>query len=242
MSKELLDYMMALHAITAFEDIAHLAASNLESYGIEWLTYGIELKSTHGKSNVLFFNNYDHEYMDLYKSKNHITHDFGVIQCMTQETPFYMGIEFEPADLSPEGRNVCEYAADAGIYSGYVMPLRGVKGRLKGGIGIASSMKRDAFAKFMAAHETWVQLMLMCTNGHAQHLVFTPQVTTALSDRQRDILLYAARGLKNAVIAEKIGVSEQRIYQILAKTYQQLGVVRRIDAVATALRMGLIDP
>jgi len=242
MSKELLDYMMALHAITAFDDVAQVAASNLESHGIEWLTYGIETKATHEENNILFFNNYDDEYMDLYKSENHIDHDFGVIQCTTQESNFYMGIEFEPADLSPEARSVCEYAADAGIYSGYVMPLRGVKGQLKGGIGIASSMKRDAFAKFMAAHETWVQLLLQCTHGHAQHLVSPPQATTVLSDRQRDILLYAAQGYKNAVIAEKIGVSEQRIYQILKKTYQQLGVIRRIDAVTAALRMGLIDP
>lgn len=61
-----------------------------------------------------------------------------------------------------------------------------------------------------------------------------------LTERDRELLTAAARGLTNGDIALAIGVSSSTVKQQLSTVFKKLGVATRAEAVATALRHRLI--
>jgi DNA-binding NarL/FixJ family response regulator len=65
-------------------------------------------------------------------------------------------------------------------------------------------------------------------------------VTDALSGRDLNLLRLLAAGEKNRSIAAKLHLSEQTIKNLLSSLYDKLGVTSRAEAVAVALRTGVI--
>src|SRR5215210_1769723 len=57
----------------------------------------------------------------------------------------------------------------------------------------------------------------------------------ALSERETEIVVLAARGLSNHQIATELGLSEATVKRHLANVYQKIGVRSRSEAVRTAL-------
>ena len=57
----------------------------------------------------------------------------------------------------------------------------------------------------------------------------------ALSERETEVLVLAARGLPNARIGEELGISEATVKRHLANVYQKIGVRSRSEAVRMAL-------
>jgi LuxR family maltose regulon positive regulatory protein len=62
-----------------------------------------------------------------------------------------------------------------------------------------------------------------------------------LSDRERDVLELMAAGLTNREIAARLFISPETVKKHAASIYAKLGVGRRIEAVARARELGLLD-
>ncbi len=56
-----------------------------------------------------------------------------------------------------------------------------------------------------------------------------------LSERETEVVILAARGLSNRLIAQELFISEATVKRHLANIYQKIGVSSRNDAVRTAL-------
>lgn len=63
----------------------------------------------------------------------------------------------------------------------------------------------------------------------------------ALTRRQREVLLLAANGNTNAAIARWLGITPNSVAEVLAAAYRRLGAVDRAQAVALALRLGVLN-
>ena len=64
----------------------------------------------------------------------------------------------------------------------------------------------------------------------------------ALTDRERETLLWSARGKSSADIGVLIGVSERTVNFHIENAIRKLGVATRIQAAVKAALLGLIDP
>ncbi|MET9467412.1 helix-turn-helix transcriptional regulator [Streptomyces sp. NPDC006544] len=62
-----------------------------------------------------------------------------------------------------------------------------------------------------------------------------------LTRRQREVLLLAANGNTNAAIAHWLGVTSNSVAEVLVAAYRRLGAADRAQAVAVALRLGVLD-
>lgn len=62
-----------------------------------------------------------------------------------------------------------------------------------------------------------------------------------LSPRERQIVGLVADGLENKQIARALGISETTVKTHLRNAFDRLGVASRSEAVAAAMRLGLID-
>jgi DNA-binding NarL/FixJ family response regulator len=65
--------------------------------------------------------------------------------------------------------------------------------------------------------------------------------TPALSDREREVLALLATGCDNVEIGRRLHVSASTVKQHVSRLFQKLGVENRIQAVAYAIRAGLVD-
>lgn len=62
-----------------------------------------------------------------------------------------------------------------------------------------------------------------------------------LSPRQQEVLSYLKEGLTNPEIAVKLGVTERTVKAHCQEVFDRLGARNRTAAVASAMRMGLLD-
>ncbi|WP_316932193.1 response regulator transcription factor [Nocardioides marmotae] len=67
-----------------------------------------------------------------------------------------------------------------------------------------------------------------------------PSRTTALTSREREVLVLVARGTSNRAIAQELFVSEATVKTHLVHVYEKLGVADRAAAVATAYERGIL--
>ncbi|GAB6280513.1 MAG: response regulator transcription factor [Thermovirga sp.] len=62
----------------------------------------------------------------------------------------------------------------------------------------------------------------------------------ALSAREREVLLYAAKGLSSKEIAAELIISERTVQTHLASIYDKLGARNKIEAMLLALKYGVV--
>jgi DNA-binding NarL/FixJ family response regulator len=68
----------------------------------------------------------------------------------------------------------------------------------------------------------------------------TPSAVDGLSDREREVLLLAAKGLSNAEIAASLHLGRETVKTHLSSVYTKLGVRDRTQAVIAAYDSGLV--
>ncbi len=81
--------------------------------------------------------------------------------------------------------------------------------------------------------------------GHAtsvtlRHVDELLSPTMTLTPRLRDVLLLVAEGKTTAEIARDLGLSRNTVKNYIDRIFERLGVQDRVQAVSTALRLGLI--
>lgn len=67
-----------------------------------------------------------------------------------------------------------------------------------------------------------------------------PQPQIQLTEREREVLLYMAKGLSNREIAEKLNISSSTVKTHTLNLYSKLGVKSRVQAVNKAREQGLV--
>lgn len=65
--------------------------------------------------------------------------------------------------------------------------------------------------------------------------------STALTEREHDVLLLLAEGLNAAAIGQRLYLSESTTKSHIARIYQKLGAANRAQALVTAMRIGLLS-
>ncbi|MBM7515382.1 response regulator [Nocardioides nitrophenolicus] len=65
--------------------------------------------------------------------------------------------------------------------------------------------------------------------------------STALTEREHDVLLLLAEGLNAAAIGAQLYLSESTTKSHIARIYQKLGAANRAQALVTAMRIGLLS-
>jgi DNA-binding NarL/FixJ family response regulator len=74
----------------------------------------------------------------------------------------------------------------------------------------------------------------------AAHEADAPPLVEGLTDRELEILQWAAQGLTNKAIGQRLFISDRTVQGHLQNVYQKLGVSTRTEAVTAGLARGLI--
>jgi DNA-binding NarL/FixJ family response regulator len=74
-----------------------------------------------------------------------------------------------------------------------------------------------------------------------ERIIARPTGGETLSDREREVLQHAARGLTNKQIGATLGISDRTVQNHLASIFEKIGAASRTEAVTIALQRGWIQ-
>jgi DNA-binding CsgD family transcriptional regulator len=80
----------------------------------------------------------------------------------------------------------------------------------------------------------------LCYSRYRQLLPMEPSNEIALSDREREIMLWVMRGKSNAVIADILGISTSTVDTYMRRIFKKLKVADRTSAAMRAIAVGAI--
>ena len=223
-------------------EVAQLFGKVLEEYGYDRFCYSLVtdhpslgLDAGHG-----IVANYPEDWMshykaNLYEKKDPVPrHGLGMLRPFTWESIH------QTRELKADEKKVMNEAIDAGLLDGIAIPICGHNGEMAG-VGLASSAggTRPDISLLRKLQALAIQF----------HLVFTdlekkdrPAGSVHLTSREKEILLWAADGKSDFVIAEIIGVSHATIRFHMNNIFKKLNANERTLATVKAIRQGLILP
>jgi len=224
------------------QEVARLFGDVLKEYGYDRYCYSLitdhpslGLDAGHG-----IVANYPDDWMSHYKANSYEKKDPVPRHGFETLRPFTWESLKRTRELRADEKLVMDEGGEAGLLDGVAIPICGHNGELAG-VGIASStggIRPDVNI-----------LSKLRTLAMQFHLAFTdlekkdrPAGSVHLTSREKEILLWAAEGKSDSVIAEIIGVSHATIRFHMNNLFKKLDANERTLATVKAIRQGLILP
>jgi DNA-binding CsgD family transcriptional regulator len=227
-------------------DVCALFGAALSSFGYDRFCYSLitphpslGLDAGHG-----VVKNYPDDWMDYYESNQYQKRDPVPQQARADFRPFAWDTISEIRALNSEQQKIMNEAHEAGLMDGIGVPLWGANGELagvgiassQGGIQVDSNVLGKVRALAMQFHLAYTELV------RAERTKNCDAARVKLTVREKEILLWAAEGKSDAVIASIIGVSHSTIRFHMNNIFRKLDANERTLATVKAIRLGLIVP
>lgn len=184
--------------------------------------------------------NYSEDWMKHYVEKDYEKIDPVPKYSFVTNKPFTWDNLINSLDLSNIELKVMNEAQEAKLLDGIGVPLYGINGEIAG-IGLASSTGGTAVDQNM--------LCKIRAMSFQFHLAYTEKEQETndiknvhLTNREKEILLWAAEGKSDPMIAEIIGISYPTVRFHMNNIFKKLNANERTFAVVKAIRHGLILP
>jgi DNA-binding CsgD family transcriptional regulator len=208
-------------------------------YGYDKVAYGyatdhasIGLPRTHGH-----INNFPEEWMKHYLQKNYETIDPVANYMMKNARPAYWTQVVSNPEISEPSKKLMSEASEAGLKEGAIIPLHNPFGEIAA-ISVSSGITGNTQSPEMLRtisllgiyfHETYKSLIKKRT-------------ITQLTDKEYDLLSWAANGKADDEIETMLGMSTATLRYYWTNIFNKMYVSDRMSAVAKAIQMRLVTP
>jgi LuxR family quorum sensing-dependent transcriptional regulator len=247
-----------IQGCSTLDDLKLALQRIVESYGFAAFNF---LDTGHPNVDVpMYFGTSGKAWESEYLRNNFVHVDPCVSRARRTNTPFSWGSVSLPAysaGRKPGAIKTLEAARDHGFKDGFVVPYHFAdsKGRIYSSLVVF--FWRDSAQKFNFLISSkkyeihlimiyWMQraIDLIATTVRRQPMIFrTRDVSEGplLTDRERDVLSWAARGKTVAETADILKISKLTIEGYVASALRKLNASNKTHAVAKCVHLGLID-
>jgi DNA-binding CsgD family transcriptional regulator len=203
----------------------------------------------------LLASNYPEGYLRRYVQKRQYEIDPVLLLARESLTPVVWGDVVDGMTLSEEQKRLSAERRDSGLYGGVTCPVHG-----PGAQAFAVCFARDRPGEHDPAHLSALQVLaihfyyafarahqtrLQPANAQMGLADGPPMSLTGscvLTHREKECLLWTARGKSASTISVILGLSENTINFYVKNAMRKLGTTNRVVAVVLAVRAGLIKP
>lgn len=183
--------------------------------------------------------------MDYYIENIHPIGDPRVAKCRHGNAPVFAGVDFWdrwphlPQAIRHFDEEMCTEYARGVIF----VPVHSINSAHWGVLAFCSNLGAEQLEKLYAQVSGPVMLAANAAFNRIEELS-KPQLSPCvrLSEREREALLWLARGERNSRIAERLGVKPVTVEYFLATARRKLNAKTREQALAKALQQGQICP
>ena len=235
-----------LQNLQSTEDIWNEICREYNQYGIEFLIY-MFVRPSAPESNSLVFSNLPKWFSDYYYMEQRWKDDPFLDICNTF-MPVLTGREYVDnyAHFLPENQQeFIREAGETGAISGISSPVRLKNSGHFGGWNFLTSMKREAFDKHISTIAENLHLMGFIAHEamlSASNINSDIRANGNLSVREKECLLWLARGLHSYEIAERLNIKIVTVDLHFKRIRAKLGATTREEALVKAITSGEIVP
>lgn len=204
----------------------------------------------------------DLSYANAYIDNNFIHVDAAVHKARRTNRPFDWGEVDLPArngKRKPGALKVMEAASDFGFKNGLVVPFHFVDGRgsVYSSLGALfwkekpkdfETVRKRATNELHLIFVYWVQRSIELRRepeGNDKVVLFNRRTTVgpglSLTDREKDVIAWAARGKTSGETAAILNISAETVQTHIKNCVDKLGAGNKTHAVAKAIHLGLVD-
>lgn len=184
---------------------------------------------------------YPDDFVKHYLEKRRYEIDPVVLLAPQRHRPFFWRDLVEREPLTPEQRLMFEECRHAGLHEGFTIPIHAPWGQHYAICLVKDHPYGDDESQLDTLYLLGTQFFL--AYAHATQCQPTPALPSAvLSERERECLLWTARGKSSWEISVIVGLSENTVSSYLKNVMKKLGTTNRVLAVVSAIKDGLIQP
>lgn len=249
------DYIASLAGVTSTAEIAQHLQGALGQLGFERFSY-VHARPPLGKRIRTFIpvgspsGAQVHEFLATLPEAwvdHYLAHDYGDVDptfpgAMTHVLPFRWRDIALRNDLSGGQRKMLQEAHDFGVVFGATVPIHGPDSGLSA-LNVVSTSEQQFEEAFRHAYR---DLIWVAMNAHEAFLALADDVEepgrVRLTDRERDCLLWTARGKTAWEVGQILAISEETVLFHLKNATRKLGVFSKHHAVVKAIVQGYILP
>ncbi|MHB8743464.1 MAG: autoinducer binding domain-containing protein [Sulfuricaulis sp.] len=226
------------------EEIHSICSVFCEQFEFDRFLYGARIPTSFVKPYFIFISGYPSDWWKQYTAKGYITIDPIVRHGMAHLTPISWNQVGPQEDENEQIRRFMGEAREFGLNSGVSFPIHSAQGEFAM-LNLASS-KNHAQAKSSILEAMPYASLFSAYLHEAVRRVFEHQMLPLnrvhLTNREKQCLLWAAEGKTTWETSHILSVSERTVVFHLQNAAEKLKVVRRQQAVARAVSLGLIAP
>ncbi|MBM6594591.1 helix-turn-helix transcriptional regulator [Microvirga pudoricolor] len=251
--------LAGIEACTNLEELRNYLQGIAENFGFVSFNF-VDVGQPH-LDTTFYYGTVKEAWAEDYARNNFIVVDPCILRVRKTNTPFTWGsIELPSFNgrRKPGAIKTMEAARDHGFTDGLVIPyhFRDYMGRMYSSLGTFFWEDSTAKFKFMLSerrHELhlimiyWVQRAVDIIAEQQRtgvSIIRPPQegiITPGLTDRERDMLAWAARGKTVADTADILKISEETVETHIRNAMRKLDASNKTHAVAKAIYLSLID-
>lgn len=182
---------------------------------------------------------------DMYRAEVFPDCDPVLDYCRENVTPTFFGKEFECHDSNLPGprRRYCESLAQVDVRSAIAVPVHSRSNGDWGTFRFATNLNNNDLTCFAADYGLTLILAGTMAFETIRALMKAEQTAeVVLTPRERECLLWLSKGLRHEQIAHRLGLKPVTVEFHLANARNKLGARTREQALAIALKKGLVEP
>jgi len=225
---------------TTMADLQSAVRSTVEPFGLRHAVYHMMSLPGVSLDNPVLAFTYDPVWVEHYLKRNYAALDPVYLAGSRSVLP----VEWEMLDRGPKRvRDFFEESIDAGVgRTGISIPVRGPHGD-QALFTVTSDLVGTDWAAFK--RENMGDIQLLAHYVHARYLAMTinkNEIVPDLSPREIDVLTWAAVGKSAVETGVILGLSFRTVDAYLVSARHKLTSITKTQAVAKALRLGIIRP
>lgn len=212
--------------------LEYLSAFGFEAVSYHLLRDSLDSLSFEASLNLCTF---PEDWVAHYQDADYFDDDPIMLHALSATLPFHWYDVERDGALSPHQKQFFEDLHAAGFTDGLGVPVFGPfatagffgMGIRSGRLGLSPSKIRE--------------IQFICHQVHNRAFELRRgESPPVLSEREREVMRWAARGKSNGVIAEIMGVSTHTVDTMMRRIFAKLGVSSRVSAVLKAVGSGLV--
>lgn len=246
LGNQITDLLVALDAAGTPADIWRLTERHLSSEGLSHSIYTFTDQRHPARTHL--WTSLPQSWQSRYIEQEFYKVDPFFTYCCGTFRPIKTGPAFvdDYTYLTSAERQVILEGGETGFVSGISSPVRLLGGSAFGGWNFGTGMPRKEFDTFIAEKFDALRLVGFIVHEHLQRLSPPPPISdgeeTCLTQRERECLLWLARGLRTAAIADRLGIAAVTVDLHIRSARSRLNAVTREEALVKALLSGQIMP
>lgn len=231
------EFASGLTTVRTDTDLIQSLAEVSRALGFDHFALSLDLRSASRQAQGLLLHDYPEEWARVYVGFDLAGQDPVRRACDKSFAGFSWGLIDRLIPLTRGDRQMLAVGRECGIGDGYTVP-RHLPGLARGTCTFAVAPDRPLPRSHLAAAELVGTLALSCALGLCQP--GRHQVPPVLSDRQRECLLWVARGKTAAETAIILGIGMETVVQHLKMARERYQVHCKQALIVAALFDGLI--